>query len=85
MAERRTGVEGVMAGVEERVREFLGSWAIVKQQVEEVLGDGRKGVVEFKGSLQAFENIHTNALQAPEGEISTTGTPVEGDVEIQPD
>jgi hypothetical protein len=34
------GVGGIMGGVEERVREFLGSWAIVKEQLEEIEDEG---------------------------------------------
>ena len=44
--------------------------------------DGDKGMVEFKGGLQAFESIHADTIQTPEGEIPTASASIKGDVEI---
>ena len=74
-----------MAGVNIRVQGFLDSWPIVSKQLEEAIRDGRERVVEFKRGLQAFENIQTDTLQTPEGEIPAASTPFEGDLEVQPD
>lgn len=55
------------------------------QTLREGLEDGRETMVEFKGSLQASKDIDTDTLQTPEGKVSATSTPIERDMEIQPD
>jgi hypothetical protein len=41
-------------------------------------------MVELKGGLRSFEDIQTDSLQTTEGEIPTTGTSIEGDLEVHP-
>jgi hypothetical protein len=74
-----------MAGINDRVRGFLDSWPLIRENLEEVIEDGDKGMVELKGGLQAFGNLPPNSLQAFEGKIPAASTSIEGDLEIQPD
>jgi len=78
-----------MAGIDDRVQGFLKSWPIIEKHLNEILQeaikDGDSGMVELKGGLQAFKNVHADSVQTFEREIPAAGTPVEGDLEIQPD
>ena len=64
MGECKTGVEWVMAGIEDRVKGFLDSWPIIREQLEEIEDEGLFHSQRTGGPLRGERK---DDLQAPLG------------------